>query len=374
MPRYKKREFQLDKYFLGKQSRSPAWCRCHYDAETGQTRHFSLGTIDFEEAKQKLTDWYVLDHQKKQQPNSEVLLSELFARYYDKHASTLISHATVRGYLNHWLDFYGTATLQEAADLTKQEAFRSWLIDEKGLSLSTVLKVLKNGKAAVNWAYKRSEIAQIPYFELVKVPDPEPKGRALEIEETACLLQHAEHHHLRLFILMLIGTLARPQAIFELEFSQIDFKRRIIELNPKGRTQTQKVRPTVKLPETLAPILLKEKSKNIHQRVITFNGEPVKNLKRSWGQMRTKSGLKGNVHPYSIRHTMARWLREQSVPAWEVAEQLGHRGNGYRVTEIYTSHSPDYLEQAVKAIDAYFLRLTCELRVNAIDELSTQKP
>ncbi len=71
---------------------------------------------------------------------------------------------------------------------------------------------------------------------------------------------------------------------------------------------------------------------------------------------------------------MARWLREQSVPAWEVAEQLGHRGSRYRVTEIYTSHSPDYLEQAVKAIDAYFVRLTCELRVNSLDSFLGLKP
>ena len=272
------------------------------------------------------------------------------------------------------MEFHGAATIQEAAELPQQERFRNWLVQEKNLSLSTVQKVIKNGKAAMNWAYKRGELEIVPYFELVKLPDPEPKGRALEIEEMACLFRHADQHHLKLFILLLMGTLARPQAIVELEFGQIDFKRRIIELNPEGRTQTQKVRPTVKLPDALVAILQMEKAKGIHQRVITFKGEPVKNLKRSWGSMRSKSELQGSVLPYSVRHTMARWLREQGVPAWEVAEQLGHRGSSYRVTEICTSHSPDYLGHAVKAIDEYFAKFACEMRVNDVSELMIRNP
>jgi len=40
-----------------------------------------------------------------------------------------------------------------------------------------------------------------------------------------------------------------------------------------------------------------------------------------------------------------------------------------QVTELYTSHSPDYLNQAVKAIDDFFGELTCELRVNNLIEI-----
>ena len=356
MPRYKRRKFQIDKYFLGKQARSPAWCRCYYDPATGQTRRFSLGTVDFEEAKQKLTTWYILECQKKDQPSSDVLLSTLFARYYEKYGKTLVSAVTVRAYLNHWLDFYSDATLQEAADLSRQEAFRNWLVEEKGLSLNTVRKIITIGKSAMNWAYKRGELAQVPYFENVKPPASPPKGRALEIEEIALLLRHTEQPHLKLFILLMIGTLARPQAVIELEFSQIDFKRRIIDLNPSGRTQTQKVRPTVKLPEFLVPILEAEQAKYIHERVITFNGQPIKDVKTSWRSLRAKAGFGPEVLPYSIRRTMSMYLREQSVPAWEVAAQLGH-ASGFRTTEIYTSHSPDYLQYAVKAIDSYFDRV-----------------
>ena len=61
--------------------------------------------------------------------------------------------------------------------------------------------------------------------------------------------------------------------------------------------------------------------------------------------------------------------RTQGVPAWEVAEQLGHKSTGYRITELYTSHSPDYLEKAAELIDVFFGRLTCELRVSDLSEI-----
>ena len=54
---------------------------------------------------------------------------------------------------------------------------------------------------------------------------------------------------------------------------------------------------------------------------------------------------------------MATELRRRGVSVWEVAGMLGHKTAGYRTTEIYAKYDPDYLGQAVKAIDAYFIEL-----------------
>ena len=35
-----------------------------------------------------------------------------------------------------------------------------------------------------------------------------------------------------------------------------------------------------------------------------------------------ESGLEGNIQTYSLRHTMARWMRMRSVPAWEAVMSL----------------------------------------------------
>ena len=59
---------------------------------------------------------------------------------------------------------------------------------------------------------------------------------------------------------------------------------------------------------------------------------------------------------------MARWLRKQSVPAWEVAAQLGHRRPGMTITEIYAPYDPAYLSASTKAIDAFF----GELRASSV--------
>jgi len=153
----------------------------------------------------------------------------------------------------------------------------------------------------------------------------EPKGRVLSPKEVALLLTHAPDH-VRLLIYIMLGTLCRPEAAYELTGTQLDFENRLIDLNPPGRKQTKKIRPIVKMPETLAGIL--ENSSSGH--VITYRGKPVKYVRSAWRSLRTRCGLDDNVQPYSLRHTMARWLRKQGVSAWDTAAQLGHKSREYK--------------------------------------------
>lgn len=298
------------------------------------------------------------------------MLATLIARYFDKHASQLKTAQDYKIILGHWLDFHGEANLAEAADLGRQEAFRKWLSEERGLSANTVRKVITVGKSAFNWAYKRGEIAQVPYFETVKVAPPAPKGRHLEIDEIAKLLTLSEHRHLKLFLLLLMGTAARPQAIYDLQFEQIDFKQNLIDLNPAGYVLSRnKRRPVVKLPKQLKPVLLDQQKLFDNPVVISYDGRQVKSVRTTWTKMRAKAGFDKEVMLYSFRRTMAKYLRMKGVPAWELAEQLGHRSTGYQITELYTAHSPDYLNQALVAIEAFFDELSCELRVKTLMEL-----
>jgi len=369
MPRYATtKRYQVGDYWLSKQSRSPAWCRTWYCKRTKQTRRTSLRTTNFNEAKDSLNQWFILECQKKNQPSDRVTIAAIFARYYEKHGKHLSSYDSVKRNLSFWLDFHGEATLEEAADLRQQEVFRTWLQSEKKLGLNSVRKVITIGKAACNWSYKRGEIENVPYFEMVKVPKSEPLGRHIEISEVAALFKAADKKHIKLFILMLIATAARPKAILDLQFNQIDFTRNIIDLNPKGRSQTTKTRPVVKLPQNLKALLQTEQEAGLNPHIIHFKGQPLKSTRSAWHNLREAAGLDDKVVPYSIRRTMARFMRQQGVPAWEVAEQLGHKSTGYRITELYTSHSPDYLEKAVEAIDVFLELLTCELRVSCLED------
>ena len=312
----------------------------------------------------------MLQHQPKQTSGDSVMLATLFARYFDKHASQLKRAGDYRIVLNYWLDFYGDATLDEAAQLNRQETFRAWLAEEKQLNANTIRKIITIGKSAFNWAHKRGEIEQVPYFEMVKVAPPAPKGRHLEIDEIAKLLTLSEHRHLKLFLLLLMGTAARPQAIYDLRFEQIDFEQDLIDLNPAGYVPSRnKRRPVVKLPRQLKPVLLEQQKCFDNPIVISYDGKPVKSVRTTWTKLRARAGLDKEVMLYSFRRTMAKYLRMKGVPAWELAEQLGHRSTGYQITELYTAHSPDYLNQALDAIEAFFDELSCELRVKTLMEL-----
>jgi len=79
------------------------------------------------------------------------------------------------------------------------------------------------------------------------------------------------------------------------------------------------------------------------------------------------------VNPYSLRHTVARWLRKEGVPAWEVAAQLGHKRLEFSNTEIYAPFDPSYLNQAVAGIDKLLHTLSCELRLSSLDQLFFEK-
>jgi len=338
------------------------------DPKTRRTGRASLGTTDFEEAKAILNDWFVLNQSKTQEAPDETTLAEVFARFYEHHGQHLRSAVDIRRTLRYWLEFHGEATIKQALHQDQQLKFRSWLGNEKKLSQSSVRNALMIGKSALNWAWKRGDIASVPYVQLVNPPKPEPKGRPLEVEEVARLLDAASEQHIRVLIAFMVGTAARTGAILDLGLNQIDLEYRLIDLNPKGREQTKKYRPTVKLPDQLVSYVEARKQTSKSESLILYDGSAVDSVKRSWATTRAASGLEGNVQTYSFRHTIARWLRMQSVPAWEVAAQLGHKAPDYSTTEIYAPFDPAYLTKATGAIDLFLCQVARQLRASTISE------
>ena len=55
--------YRVGDYWLAKRPGKKIWNRVWYDKCSKSTRRLSLGTTDFEEAKQKLTDWFIQEHQ-----------------------------------------------------------------------------------------------------------------------------------------------------------------------------------------------------------------------------------------------------------------------------------------------------------------------
>ena len=63
--------------------------------------------------------------------------------------------------------------------------------------------------------------------------------------------------------------------------------------------------------------------------MVHFRGKRVRSIKTGWRNARASIGLGEACNPYSLRHSVGKWLRSESVPPWEVAGLMGHKLPGY---------------------------------------------
>lgn len=293
-------------------------------------------------------EWYISNATKPKYDTSDVLLDEVILAYYHGHAVNVRAGTRIKYQLGHITDFFSGMTVFDACKPDVVARFTQKLLKD-GLKQSSVNNILSIIKAAVNRAYRLGELTHAPYVGLIKQAQGEPKGRPMTIDEICKLYQHA-CPHVRAMIVLGLATGARPEAVCELKWGQIDRSSMTIELNQQGRVQTGKYRPTVKLPASLAK-WLDEQSKDCDY-IVHFRKKPVHRYHEAWKRAKKRAGLTGTVTPYSLRHTVARHLRACGVPAWEVAAQLGHSaGSRLTITERYAAHSPDYLTNACRELD-----------------------
>ncbi|CUW85778.1 tyrosine-type recombinase/integrase [Rhizobium pusense] len=350
MSRYAKKEYRVGDFWLGQRAGSPAWYRCFYEEASRRTKRASLGTDDFEEAKRRLDAWYMEQRMRTAQdlPPSEVTLKEVFQDYLDHHAIKLRSYESTKIVLRYWREFYGEkATVEHVRNVRKQEEFREHLL-QKNLKVSSVNRVLEAGRTAINRAYKRNVISSVPFIQSLPREETPPKGRPLSVAEIRLLYTHAADH-IRLFLILMLGTGARNEAICHLTWEQIDFEEGLIYLNPQGRKQTSKRRATVKLVPFVREVL--DGMDKTTPYVIMWRGQGIDKAINGIRKAVGRAKMDRKVTAYSCRHTVARWLRREGVSPWEVGAQLGHRMPSFNITEIYASASPDYLEKSAAAIE-----------------------
>lgn len=356
MPKYaQKREFQVGEYWLSRQSRSPAWCRTWFDRDTGQTKRASLRTEDLHEAQERLKEWFIEQHRPKDAALTDITLAQVLTNYWNDHGSKLASASSIKVSCRYWIEYWADSVVADITGIRAQEGFHAWL-REKGLADPTINRTVMVGKAALNRAWQNGEISSVPKLMSLTVSERPPKGRPLSIEEVRLLLENAQSERLYRFILLMLGTASRPDAIRELTKEQCDLETGLIHLNPPGRKQTKKYRPTVRMPDQLRSIIEQAEPGPL----ITYRGKPVASLKGGWRRLRETTGLDDQVQPYSLRHTMARHLRASGVPAWEVAAQLGHRATGMSITEKYAVADPAYLEKTLRAVETYLNQVSTD--------------
>jgi hypothetical protein len=162
--RYPKRAFQLGDTWLAQRSGSTAWYRCW--REGNGTQRVSLGTANFEEAKQRLTDWFVLQSQPKQKV-AEVTIAGVIARYWNGRGQFTAHPPTTKAHCNHWLDHFGEKSVENALEYAEQERFKTALA-ARGLSSQYINNIISTGRAALRMAWKKGELKSVPRFPCLK--------------------------------------------------------------------------------------------------------------------------------------------------------------------------------------------------------------
>lgn len=191
---------------------------------------------------------------------------------------------------------------------------------------------------ALRWAAENDLIAKAP--RIWKPEAPERRQRHLTQKEFATWYKAVKAEHARLYVELALATMARPTAILELTWQQVDWDHATINLNPPGRKQTRKRRPIVPLDDQTVALLSKAYDGAQSDHIIERGAKKVRSIKKAFQAASQRSGI--HVTPYMLRHTGAVWAAERGTPMTELAQFMGHDDD--RTTQKhYARFSPTYL-------------------------------
>jgi len=351
-----------------------AWYRTWYDKRNRQTRRASLGTTDLREATLLLSDWVA----KNGKPNSDispdkVLLEPLLEAYWNEHASKLPSANTAFNGLCYWTEYWRNATVADLKPV-EQRRFWKWLA-AKGIEPGGIDRILADGKAGLNWGVKWQMLASAPHIFLMQTEidrrSRKPMGRPIVPKEMALLLDAANSRHMLTYLMIAIGTMARPGAILDLRGVQYDTEHDRVDLNPPGRKQNKKHRPILAVASSLRPWF--QAVTDPGQRYVTYGGKPIESISTAWDNLVEEAGLDSRVTPYSIRHGMGREMRKRKVPKEQISIFLGHLPKeSDATTSIYAPYDPEYCSEAVAAIEDVMAEMRKHLKRANIDQPVTK--
>jgi integrase len=332
------------------------WYIQFYDESTGQTRRLSTGTRDRREADRFFKAW--------SPPESATLPEPIGPRYphqisvakvldlYAQAREGKITYSDRLGYAIKHLDRWWAG---RNVDAILPETCEGYLRDRlaAGAAIATVGRELVVLRAAVKWAAKNAKLTSAPF---VQLPPPQPpRERFLTRSEIAQLLwaarkgAHDSRLHLPLFILLAYYTGARSEAILTLRwFPQVDLDRNVIDFNPPGRAHTKKGRARLPIPRKLRWFLAKAQARSASPYVLSYRGEPIRQIKHSFASACRLAGLE-DVTPHTLRHSCATWLLDAGVPLEQIGGWLGH--SDFRTTQRYAHMHPASQARALAAFD-----------------------
>lgn len=348
---------RIGKFFLKPRGKSRVFYICWYSPANRQTDGVSTGTSDLRAAELKLAEHALKNERPVDEPDLP-LVNVLNTYWLDRgqHLPSASSHRdAMRDAIQEWPD-------RNCHDLKPplQRALVAKL-RARGLADSTIDRRLRSIWTAINFAKDNGELRSVP--SLISHEDWKPilrtRNQVLTLEELAKLLNTAgakpdvgprySREHWWRWLILALGTGARGMAICELAKNQIVGD--TLALNPAGRRQTKKRRPTIPMAPTVAA-WAKDWGPGY---LITYYDSPLTTLE-FFDTLREAAELP-HASPHVIRHTVATWLASQGVPKWDRHEFMGWKEQGSTTAAGYEHFDPTHMRAAAMAIERLFGQL-----------------
>ena len=408
-PAYNRGKYWLDKLrTIDGVERSPRWYIFWYDDQDGAQRRASLSTrtTDLGQAMCQLDKKWLSDSGQAAvychacgQPltsASAYLLTDAIADYQVEHADHKGSSVSINARLKHVLDFlaaqqreggqYGHATSCAAAcDLAFATAFRAWSAKQPVVWRNKAGEVtVSKPRAAATTEESILQIAAVlnhaadaypPRSERRPLYKPKPRKQVsrkrktrVDVAVLADMLAYASEPEkkrasLHAFLVASICTMARPDSVVDIcvapDREQWHPGSPSLDLNPFGREQTKKYRPTIPVVGPLGEWLAAEYA--AYQRLdaserkgagylVNYYGRSVLDVDTAWHTMLVNLGLPTTREwkPYLLRHSLSTIARNRGVAKWDLEGFMGHDASS--TTEIYAVSSFDTVKRALEEV------------------------
>lgn len=406
-PFYNRGKYWLDKLRREDGSaRSPRWYIFWYDPEARREASVSTGTTDADEAIAALDRRWLADRGEAAaycptcgQPIAAAdayLLADAIADYRLEHGDLKGSAVSIAARLKHVLDFldaqdaaggmFGVeTTCAVACGEPFVTAFRAWsaaqpvvwrngegaITASRPRAAATTEESVLQVAAALNHAADadppRSD-RRPTYRPRPRKQVSRPRRQRVDVPVLADMVAYAaevdkKRASLHAFIVASLCTIARPDSVVDIcvapEREQWYPGAPTIDLNPFGRAQTNKYRPTIPVLPTLAEWLMAEltayqtldsQARKGAGYLVNYYGRSVLDVDTSWATMLRNLKLPPGREwkPYILRHSLATILRNRGVAKWDLEGFMGHDAGGS--TEVYAIGRFDTVRRALEDV------------------------
>ena len=356
-------------YWIRRLANSPKLYACWYDSRRRREARRSLGTEVLDEAQDRLVELVGSARVDGSRSPESVLMLAALDHYFENDVKAKPSAEPARRAIAIAAEFL-SARLVPAAPVSafgqlRQREFMTWCRETFGHSPSTIARNLSVVSSAFRFGKRltivRDGLGNEHEVQLLdSAPDvinqatavarilvlPEPKAREwtptyAEFGRFIDAIDKRKENLFR-FVIIELNTWARPEAILDLRVdAQVDFQRKLVDLNPPGRRQTKKFRPRIPLTENLADWLKAWDQDS----PLEWDGQSIGVIKKSFKRHAVACGLTKFTQG-TIRHFMAtkvRAVKRPLVSTEQRDEWLGHVDQ--RTANFYEVFDPAFLRE-----------------------------